>query len=218
MTEKPSIKLWHCYNARSLRPLWALEEMGLDYELEMLPFPPRFLKKDYLGINVLGTVPFFTDGETEMTESTGICHYLVERYAQYDFGLKSDHAEYGDYLNWLYHSDATLTFPQTIFFRYTMLEPEERRLPQAAEDYRKWFIARLRRLDAHILNREYLCDNRFTIADIAVGFALYLGEILKLDADYTPQVKDYLARLKERPAFKKIQTIGVEFDPFRKQD
>ena len=26
------MKLYHCNDARSLRPLWALEEMGLDYE------------------------------------------------------------------------------------------------------------------------------------------------------------------------------------------
>lgn len=91
-----------------------------------------------------------------MTESTGICHYMVERYHQHDFGLKPDHAEYGDYLNWLYHSDATLTFPQTIVLRYSRLEHEESRLPQAVEDYASWFIARLRRLDAHIKSRDFL--------------------------------------------------------------
>ena len=35
------MKLWHCAGARSLRPLWALEEMKLDYEIEILPFTPR---------------------------------------------------------------------------------------------------------------------------------------------------------------------------------
>ena len=150
-----------------------------------------------------------------MTESTGICHYLVERYKQYDFGLQADHPEFGDYLNWLYHSDATLTFPQTIVMRYTHLEPEERKLKQAVEDYGKWYIARLRRLDAHILEREYLCDKRFTIADIAIAYALFFGELLGLDKDYTPQVKDYLARMKARPAFKKVQVIGAELSPFK---
>ena len=210
-----TMKLWHCHNARSLRPLWAMQEMGLDYELEVLPFPPRVFKKDYLGVNVLGTVPFFEDGVTQMTESTGICHYLVERYKQYDFGLQADHPEFGDYLNWLYHSDATLTFPQTIVMRYTHLEPEERKLKQAVEDYGKWYIARLRRLDAHILEREYLCDKRFTIADIAIAYALFFGELLGLDKDYTPQVKDYLARMKARPAFKQVQVIGAELSPFK---
>jgi glutathione S-transferase len=197
-----------------MRPLWALEEMGIDYELVKLPFPPRVFDKEYLGVNVLGTVPYFTHDTAHMTESTGICHYLVEKFQQYDFGLKPDHPEYGDYLNWLYHSDATLTFPQTIAFRYTMLEPLERQLPQAAEDYSKWYIARLRKLDAHIKDREFLVDDKFTIADIAVTFALYFGELLNLNERYTPQVLDYLARMKERPAFQKIQPIGKEMSPF----
>ena len=85
------MKLWHCHNARSLRPLWALEEMGLEYELEVLPFPPRVFQKTYLGTNVLGTVPYFVDGDTHMTESSGVCHYLVEKYERYDFGLRPDH-------------------------------------------------------------------------------------------------------------------------------
>jgi glutathione S-transferase len=184
--------------------------MQILYEVEMLPFPPRFFKKEFLAINPLGTVPFFQDDKTTMTESSGICHYLVEKYNQHDFGLKSEHAEYGNYLNWLYHSDATLTFPQTIVLRYSRLEQGDRRLPQAVEDYAAWFIARLRRLDAHIESREFLCDERFTIADIAVGYALHLGQSLGLDSRYTPQVKDYLARLQARPAFEKASAIGAD--------
>ena len=74
------MKLWHCHDARSLRALWALEEMNLEYDLEVMPFPPRFLHEGYLDINVLGTVPHFKDGDVHMTESTAICHYLIEKY------------------------------------------------------------------------------------------------------------------------------------------
>ena len=45
----------------------------------MLPFPPRFLAREYLEINPLGTIPYLIDGETRMTESSAICLYLVER-------------------------------------------------------------------------------------------------------------------------------------------
>jgi glutathione S-transferase len=199
------MKLWHCNNARSLRPLWALEEMGLDYELEVMPFPPRFLFDGYLDLNPLGTVPYFVDGAARMTESTGICHYLVEKYDKHEFGLKPDEPGYGGYLNWLYHSDATLTFPQTLVLRYTRLEPEERRQTRVANDYRRWYLARLRMLDAHILDREYLCADKFTIADIAIAYALFLGESLEIDADYQPQTKDYLERMKARPGFQAAQ-------------
>jgi glutathione S-transferase len=117
------MKLYHCVDARSLRPLWALEEMGLPYELEVLPFPPRVFKKDYLGVNPLGTIPYLVDGDTHMTESSGICHYLVERYGKHEFGLQADHPEFGSYINWLFHSDATLTFPQTVALRYGLRGP-----------------------------------------------------------------------------------------------
>ncbi len=199
------MKLWHCQDARSLRPLWALEEMQLDYELEVMPFPPRFLQKSFLDINPLGTIPYFVDGPTHMTESSGICHYLVERYQRYDFGLRADHDEFGAYLNWLYHSDATLTFPQTIYLRYARLEPDERRIPQAAEDYRKWYLARLRLLDARVKEQEFLCDARFTIADIAIGYALFLGETLGFAPSYQPQTLAYLERLKARDGFQRAQ-------------
>jgi len=58
------ITLYHCAAARSFRPLWTLEELGLPYELKMLPFPPRVFAKEYLGLNPLGTVPLLLDGDT----------------------------------------------------------------------------------------------------------------------------------------------------------
>ena len=201
------MKLWHCSGARSLRPLWAMEEMALEYEVEILPFPPRIFERDYLKVNSLGTVPYFVDGETVMTESTGICQYLVDHYQRYDVGLQPSHVEYGAYLNWLHHSDATLTFPQTIAMRYYFLEPTPEK-QAVADDYSKWYISRLRRLDSHLESHEYLVDNRFTIADIAIGYALYLGRVLKLDQRYKPQTAAYLQRLMDRPAFKRADEQG----------
>ena len=50
-----SIKIYNCDGSRGVRPIWTLEEMGVDYEVEMLPFPPRVFKPDYLETNILGT-------------------------------------------------------------------------------------------------------------------------------------------------------------------
>jgi len=199
------MKLYHCLNARSLRPLWALEEMGLDYELITMTFPPRFEHEGYLDINPLGTVPTFVDGDLTMTESSGICHYLVDKYGPHPIGLSVDDPEYGEYLNWLYRSDATLTFPQTLVLRYTRLEPEERRIPQVVDDYSRWYLSRLRSVEAALEGKLeaklFLCAERFTIADIAVGYALLMGTTLGLDEHYKPNCKRYLASLMERPAF-----------------
>ncbi len=199
------LRLYHAPDARSLRPLWTLEEMGLDYELINVAFPPRVTYPDYLDLNPLGTVPTFFDDDVFMSESSGICQYLVDKYGPTPIGLTPDDSQYGEYLNFLYQSDATLTFPQTIVLRYTHLEPEERRLPQAVEDYSIWYLSRLKYIELKLEGRAFLLGDRFTIADICVGYALFLGKSLGLDERYKPNCRRFLTALMERPAFKRAQ-------------
>ena len=201
------MKLFHCYKSRSLRPLWCLEEMGLDYELEIMPFPPRFEREGYLDINPLGTVPAFTDDGITLTESTGICQYLVQKYGPTPLAVTPDEPGYGDFLNWLYRSDATFTFPLALILRYTKLEPEERMNPQVVEDYTIWFFSRIRAVEAALDGKEFLVADRFTIADIAVGYALHFGMRLGLSERYKPNTTRYLQALLQRPAFKRTQDI-----------
>ncbi len=205
------MKLYHCQDARSLRALWALEELGLPYDLVNMPFPPRARFEGYLTINALGTVPTLVDGEATLTESSGICAYLAERYGPTSLSVRPEEAAYGDYVNWLFRSDATLTFPQTIVLRYSQLEPPERRLPQAVTDYTAWYLSRLRSVETALSDgRDYLCAGRFTMADIAVHFALYLGRTLGLDAHYKPNCLRYLGALQERPAFQRALARQAE--------
>lgn len=201
------MKLFHCYKSRSLRPLWCLEEMSLDYELEIMPFPPRFEREGYLDINPLGTVPAFTDDGITLTESTGICQYLVQKYGPTPLAVTPDEPGYGDFLNWLYRSDATFTFPLALILRYTKLEPEERMNPQVVEDYTIWFFSRIRAVEAALDGKEFLVADRFTIADIAVGYALHFGMRLGLSERYKPNTTRYLQALLQRPAFKRTQDI-----------
>lgn len=203
MTSPPIPKLYHCKDARSLRPLWTLEEMGVPYELETMKFPPRLFRENYLDINPLGTVPTFVDGDLTMTESAGICQYLVDCHGPTDLALSPGERDYGLYLNWLHRSDATLTFPLAIVLRYSRFEPPERRLKQAADDYTQWFFARLRSVEQATAEREFLCADRFTIADISVGFALYLAGTMGLSESFKPNTEAYYRRLTERPAFQR---------------
>lgn len=199
------ITLYHCVAARSFRPLWALEELGLPYDLEMLPFPPRALDRGYLEVNPLGTVPAFFDGEVRMTESAAICHYLGEKYGRGEFTVAPGEPDFGAFLNWLHFGEATLTFPQTLVLRYERFEPPVRRQPEVAAAYRRWFLGRLRALAPVLEGRTSLCAGRFTMADISVGYALLLAEYLEMAPDFPPAVAQYLARLKERPALRRAR-------------
>lgn len=196
------ITLHHCVSARSFRPLWMLEEIGLPYELKMLPFPPRVMARPYLEVNPLGTVPTLFDGPMRMTESAAICQYLAARFSADCLDVGRDDADFGPYLNYLHFGEATLTFPQTLVLRYAHFESAERRQPQVADDYAKWFLARLRTLEPRLAEHEHLCAGRFTAADVSVGYALLLAEHLGLSERFTPSVAAYWRRLQARPGFK----------------
>jgi len=138
-----------------------------------------------------------------VTGALGICHYLGTRYGPSDLIVDVKEPAYGAFLNWMYFSDATLTFPQTLVLRYTRLEPEERRSPQVATDYAKWFFGRLRAVEAATANTQTLCAGRFTAADIAIGYALRLAENVGLARDFGPNVTAYWARLQQRDAYQR---------------
>lgn len=204
------ITLHHCVSARSFRPLWVLEEIGLPYNLRMWPFPPRVAARAFLDENPLGTVPLLVDGATRMTESAAMCQYLAARHSPGNLDVGVNEPDHGTYLNWLHMSDATLTFPQTLVLRYTHFEPPERRQPQVVVDYSKWFLARLRAVEAVVAQADYLCAGRMTCADVAVGYALLLAQHLGLDASFTPGVAAYWARLQARPAYQRAVRIQAE--------
>lgn len=170
----------------------------------MLPFPPRALARSFLELNPLGTVPLLVDGDTRMTESAAMCQYLAERcdpQGLTGLAVRRDEPAYGMWLNWLHHGEATLTFPQTLVLRYGRFEPAERRLPQAAEDYTKWFLARLRGIDAALTEHDWLCADRFTAADVSVGYALMLASHLQLVERFPANVAAYWQRLQQREGY-----------------
>jgi glutathione S-transferase len=197
------ILLYHCVSARSFRAVWALEELGLPYELRMLPFPPRQHARAFLEVNPLGTIPLLVHGETRMTESAAICQYLCSLVPGTLLELRRGDAEYGSFLNMLHFGEATLTFPQTLVLRYSRFEPEDRRQPSVAEDYAKWFLARLRTLEPRLTQENYLCAGRFTAADISVGYALMLADFIGLAPRFTPAVAAYWERLREHRAYQR---------------
>lgn len=199
------IKLYHCRDARSFRALWMLEECGLEYQLELLPFPPRWHKPEYLEENPLGTIPLLIDGQTRMTESAAICEYLAVKYGPEGLAVKPDEPDYGRFLNALHYGEATLTFPQTLVLRYSQLEPEERRQPKVAEDYAKWFLARLSALETRLANHDYVAADRFTAADVSVTYALILARALRILSPIPDTLLPYWDRMNERPAFQRAK-------------
>lgn len=192
--------LYHCKDARSFRCLWAAEELGLDYDLVTMPFPPRFHVPEYKQVNPLGTIPCWVDGELNMTESAAICQVMARGSA---IEVLPGEPDYARYLNWLHRSDATLTFPLAIMLRYSVFpKPEERKL-DVAEDYKLFFLGRARSIEAALADgREWLVAGRFTVADIAIGYSVMLAQTLGLKDELGPATLAWWEGLSVRDGFK----------------
>ena len=171
----------------------------MEIDLRMWAFPPRVFAKQFKDINPLGTIPAWEENGHLLTESAAICQRIA---AGTPLEVRPDEPDYLPYLNWMHRSDATLTFPLTIVLRYTRLEPEERKLPQAVEDYKGFFMGRAKSIEEALSDgREWLTAGRFTAADICVGYAVQLAAGFGFDKELGPLTQDWYARLKARPAF-----------------
>lgn len=193
--------LFTCEGSRGLRATWAAAEAGVTLDLRMLPFPPRFMAPEYLTENPLGTIPLLIDGASRMTESCAIAHYLAAKGGANRLIVRPGEADYAEYLDFTYHADATITFPQTVYLRFARFEADKG-LAEAGHAYAKWFGKRLVKVEERLADREFLCAGRFTVADICVGYALFLANRIGLAEYLEPVLRAYLDKLSQRDAFK----------------
>jgi glutathione S-transferase len=193
--------LYTCAGSRGLRATWAAEEAGVELDLRMLPFPPRHKAPEYLETNPLGTIPMLIDGDTQMTESCAIAHYLAVKGGAHHLFVAPGEADYGEYLDYTYHADATITFPQTVYMRFALFE-KHKGWEDAGHAYANWFEKRLVKIEQRLETREYLVGERFTVADICVGYALILAKSVGLDERIPETLKAYRERLTSKEAYK----------------
>jgi glutathione S-transferase len=199
------MKTFHVPRTRSVRVLWMLEEMGLTYEAVKISFPPT--DPEFLAANPTGTLPLFIDGDVRLTESIAILQYLAARYGPTPLAVASDEAGFADYLQFLEVGEATLAAPLTSLVRTRFMAPDDQKANWTAENTRAVFSDRVRLVADQLESRAYVAADRFTAADISVGYALGFGEGLGLAGGYTPSVADYWRRLQERPAYQRVKAI-----------
>jgi glutathione S-transferase len=195
------MKIYHSGRTRSLRVVWMLEEMGLDCEVVKTAFPPT--DPEFLAANPTGTLPLFIDGDTRLTESIAILQYLAERHGPTPLSVKGAEAGFADYLQFLEVGEATLATPLTAAVRTRFMAPEDQKANWTVENCKSVFLDRLKLVSNQLKAHDYMAADRFTAADISVGYALGFGEGLRLADGYDPSLVDYWRRLQARPAYQR---------------
>ena len=179
---------------RDLRVRWALEEAGLPYRVESVPFDPR--GPGHFARQPFGQVPWLNDGEMSIFESGAILLYLGERSEALMPTKASARAEA---LQWVF---AALNSMEPPFLAWLVLQfASDPFTSDGAKAIVSFRDKRLQHLEAVLAKREWLAGG-FSAADILMADALRLFDGSDVLAEF-PACRDYVARATARPAFHK---------------
>src|SRR3954467_7896731 len=133
------MKLYGFGPTRSLRALWSLRELGVDFEFEVVNLRAGdHQRPEFLRLNPAGKVPVLVDGDVVISESAAIVLYLAEKYPEKKL-LPSDLTTRAQVYRWVMFAMTELEPPLWRITRHTALLPEAKRLPQdvalAREDF-----------------------------------------------------------------------------------
>jgi glutathione S-transferase len=198
--------LYHAPNARSLRVLWTLEELGAKAEVKTLPFPPREKQPDYLKVNPTGAIPAMVDGDRVMTESLAICEYLAAKHGS-SLLVAPGEPERVPFLEWLWYGESTLMTPLSRLGRVAGLPVKGEAIDVVLADARESLLVRLKSLEQRLEGRDFLVAGRLTLADVSVGYPLHLIAVFGIDVPLGTRTAAYRERLRTRPAFVRAAAI-----------
>ena len=204
------MKLYYHPVSGTSRPvvLWAADEgVALDFELVDL-FTGAHLQPAYAAINPSQQVPVLQDGEFRLTESSAILKYLAEMTgsASYPRELR-ERARVNEIMDWFntgLSRDLSygMVYPQ-IFPNHKREDPVVQRghLAWAREKSRRW----LGILDKNFIgSHKYLGGDAISIADyLGIGM-LSTGEAAHLDYTAWPNLSRWIATMKARPNWGKV--------------
>lgn len=179
---------------------WALHEAGVDYDTEFVEWDNK--TEEFLKINPMAKVPALVHRDGELvhviTEGAAICHYLAEMSAP-DLLPRRD--EKASYFRWMFFGAGPLE--QAVVSRAMGWEvPPEREIMAGFGNFDRTIAA----FDGWFQTHDYVCGDRFTMADVYVGsqadWGLMFGTI-----PTSPALEAYAERLRIRNAYKAAKAI-----------
>ena len=168
------IRLHHCPQTRSMRSLWLLHELGVEFDLVTHPFDKSLRRPDYLALNPAGRVPALEIDGRVMFETGAITEYLCERFSPESLGREPGHPERMDWLTWLHFAETLTQHTAALTQQHVVLYDDATRSPIVM----KLEAARLGKcfdaIEGQLAGRETLLSG-FSAVDVSVGQAVYMA-------------------------------------------
>jgi glutathione S-transferase len=200
------LTIHHLRLSQSERIVWLAEELELEYDLKLYTrrADNRLAPDEYKALHPMGIAPVITDGDLVLGESGAIMDYIVAKYAPQTAAAKGlvpapDHPDFADHLFYLHWANATFMTNGMMALVAQFMGASE--LPAFVADRvaKGWKIVEQRLGEA-----DYFGGSQLTTADIMMGFQLTTSRAMSgMGIDHLPNLKAYLQRIGERPAYQR---------------
>ena len=185
--------------SRALRSIWAIEEVGIDYELVQTSFQGDAQAPEYLEVNPNARIPALIDGDLKLFESMAINLYLAKQYApQLIPGGIEGEARATQWSVWGISEIEPLQMQIVIQKLFT---PEDKRDPAVIARATKGLARPLNVLNTTLGQSEYLTGDEFTIADLNLAGVMELFSMVSIDVSDWPNIERWLAACRSRDSY-----------------
>jgi len=196
-----AVKLHHSAQTRSMRVLWLLNELGVEFELVEHAMDGSLRSPSYLALHPAGRVPCLEVGEEVWWESGAIIELLCEHFPEGGLGRMPGQPERAEWLSWLHFSETISQHVAALTQQHVMLFDDAMRSPVVTKLEAARTGKCLDALEERLSGRDYLLDGGFSAADVAVGQAVYSAQRFHRIGE-RPALAAWWARIEGRPAFK----------------
>jgi glutathione S-transferase len=197
------LKFYHCPWSRSFTIYWLLEELGVAYELEIVNIrAPGGASESYREIQPNKKVPAIVHDGVTITERAAICTYLADAFPEAGLAPSIGDPRRGPYLTWLVYCDAVLD---------PAVAARAHGLTYQSNDYSfGTFDDMVRNVERRLSTSPYAVGDSFTAVDTQLGSAIQFTMDVMHVLPERPAFRDYVARVTERPAYKRAAAKDVE--------
>ena len=197
------LKVHFVAGTRAGRIVWLLEELGLDYEVNIMPFTKEGLKSsEHRARHALGRVPVLEDGDISIFESGAIVDYVLERHKNGGLKPAPSAAEFPGYLQWFHYCEGMVMPPMNQIVVQKFLLPLDRRDETALRQAENLLGKSLLPVNQALEGKDYLIGD-FSAADIMLGHACFMANRNGCVSEDMTNLKGYIGNIESRPAFQK---------------
>lgn len=198
------ITLHHVPQTRSMRVLWLLHELGVEFQVVVHPFDKSLRRPEFLSLSPAGRVPALEIEGERMFESGAMVEYLCEKFPEAGLGRMPGEMGRMDWLMWVHFAEtisqhvAILTQQHIMLYEPSMRSPTVMKLEAAR--LRKCYAAIEAQLSTPVENRDHILTSGFSACDICVGQAVYMARHFAA-LDGFPETAAWYERITARPGF-----------------